>query len=77
LPNQLVASLTDPLLQRFLQLKPSTSAAERVDQWLLAFFEDQLEFAESEQSILEMLEVILAYTNHTKVSVVPQLRNKC
>jgi centromere protein I len=67
LPNQLVASLRDPLLHKFLQLKPSVSISQRIDQWLLAFFEDQLETPGSEKTILEMLEAIRDYTNHTKV----------
>ena len=67
LPNQLVASLKDPLLHKLLQLKPSVSTSQRIDQWLLAFFEDQLETPESEKTILEMLEAIRDYSNHTKV----------
>ncbi len=42
-PNQLVAVIQDPLLQKFLQLRSSDVYAKRVDSWLLAFFEDQLE----------------------------------
>ena len=68
LPNQLVAAIGDPLLQKFLQIKPSVTTSQRIDQWLLAFFEDQLETAGSERAILEMLEAIRNYTKHTKVS---------
>jgi centromere protein I len=67
LPNQLVAAIGDPLLQKFLQLRPSDSTSQRIDQWLLAFFEDQLETSGSEKAILEMLEAVRGYTNHTKV----------
>ncbi|KAG0648352.1 Sim4 complex subunit mis6 [Hyphodiscus hymeniophilus] len=66
LPNQLVAAIGDPLLQKLLQLKPSTPNIHRMDQWLLAFFEDQLETLGSERAILEMLEAIQIYTHHTK-----------
>ncbi|TVY81539.1 Inner kinetochore subunit mis6 [Lachnellula suecica] len=67
-PNQLVAVIQDPLLQKFLQLKTSDSYARRVDHWLLAFFEDQLETSDSsEAKILEMLQSISGYTQYTKV----------
>lgn len=75
LPNQLVAAIGDPLLQKFLQLKPTVSNLQRIDQWLSAFFEDQLENPGFEKAILEMLEAVSDYTNHTKVcswNLVPQ-----
>jgi centromere protein I len=62
-----VASLRDPLLQKFLQLKPSVSTSQRIDQWLIAFFEDQLETPGSEKTILEMLDAIRDYAIHSKV----------
>jgi centromere protein I len=67
LPNQLVAAIGDPLLQKYLQLKPSSSTSLRLGLWLLAFFEDQLETPESEKNILDMLEAIRDYTRYTKV----------
>lgn len=67
LPNQLVAAIGDPLLQKFLQLRPSDSTSQRIDLWLLAFFEDQLETPGSEKAISEMLAAIHGYTNHTNV----------
>lgn len=67
-PNQLVAVIGDPLLQKFLQLRSSESSSKRVDGWLLAFFEDQLESPESAGSrILGMLEAVLGYTRYCKV----------
>ncbi|TVY29041.1 Inner kinetochore subunit [Lachnellula hyalina] len=66
-PNQLVAVIQDSLLQKFLQLRSSEVYARRVDSWLMAFFEDQLEAADtSEIKILEMLVSIQAYTHYTK-----------
>ncbi len=66
--NQLVAVISDPLLQKFLQLRSSESNSRRVDRWLLAFFEDQLENPDSgEAEILEMLQAVLDYTRSTKV----------
>ena len=69
LPNQLVAVLGDPLLQKFLQLKSSPAVLRRVDSWLIAFFEAQLEDSGSaENAILEMLSAIREYARYTKVS---------
>ncbi|KAH7393204.1 Mis6-domain-containing protein [Cadophora sp. MPI-SDFR-AT-0126] len=66
-PNQLVAAIDDPLLQKFLQLRSSKSNARRIDSWLMAFLEDHLQSSHAgERQILEMLETILGYTRHTK-----------
>ncbi|KAM0138696.1 hypothetical protein ACHAP3_003560 [Botrytis cinerea] len=68
LPNQLVASIHDPLLQKLLHLRSSETTLQRIDYWLLAFFEDQLENGRSsETQIADMLELILQYTRFTKV----------
>jgi centromere protein I len=67
-PNQLVAVLGDPLLQRLLQLRSSDEYEKRVNNWLYAFFEDQLHHPDpSEAKILEMLEAIDKYTQSTRV----------
>lgn len=64
-----MAVIGDPLLQKFLQLKSSEAVLDRIDQWLVAFFEDQLQFPEfSENFILPMLTSIRDYTRYTKVS---------
>ncbi|KAH8600869.1 Mis6 domain-containing protein [Bisporella sp. PMI_857] len=67
LPNQLVSVIGDPLLQKFLQLKSSESTLRRIDNWLLAFFEDQLQSQGSDGIILEMLSAVRDYTWYTKV----------
>ncbi|RAL62310.1 hypothetical protein DID88_004876 [Monilinia fructigena] len=68
LPSQLVAAIHDPLLQKFLHLRSSEATQQRIDYWLLAFFEDQLENGRtSETQIPDMLKVILRYTRLTKV----------
>lgn len=70
LPNQLVAVMGDPLLQKLLQLKSTDTTRRRVDNWLMAFFEDQLENEEtSEATLLDMLASIREYVRFTKVSV--------
>jgi centromere protein I len=76
LPNQLVAVIGDPLLQKFLQLKHSEATSQRIDNWLLAFFEDELQSSHSSASnILNMLHAIQDYTCYTKVcfSVKPMI----
>jgi len=76
-PNQLVAVIGDPLLQRFLQLRTFDGDAKRVNSWLIAFFEDQLQSpAKSETLILQMLEEILSYTRYTKVCLNVQPTNR-
>jgi len=68
LPNQLVAVIGDPLLQKLLQLKSSDTVMRRLDNWLMAFFEDQLEEnGQSESTLLDMLAAILEYVRFTKV----------
>lgn len=70
LPNQLVAVMGDPLLQKLLQLKSTDAVRQRVDNWLMAFFEDQLEGdGSSEGALLDMLASILEYTRFTKVGL--------
>lgn len=68
LPNQLVAVMGDPLLQKLLQLKSTDETRQRVDNWLLAFFEDQMQSEDnSERALLDMLASILEYVRFTKV----------
>jgi centromere protein I len=70
LPNQLVSVIGDPLLQNLLQLKSNENIKRRIDNWLTAFFEDQLEsggYAGS--TLLDMLVAIKDYANFTKVSL--------
>jgi centromere protein I len=67
-PNQLVAVMGDPLLQKFLRLSESRVYNKRVEMWLSAFFEDQLQQLQaSETQIMEMLVGIQGYTRYTKV----------
>lgn len=67
-PNQLIAVIKDPLLQKYLQLRSSEEHVKRIDMWLLAFFEDRLsDFNDNTLQILSMLDAILQYTRITKV----------
>ncbi|KAH0543376.1 hypothetical protein FGG08_002332 [Glutinoglossum americanum] len=47
LPNQLVSVLGDPLLQKFLSLRSSDT--RRIESWLSAFFDDELQLAKRGQ----------------------------
>jgi centromere protein I len=49
-------------------LRSSDTNAKRIDNWLLAFFEDQLEDSTSSNAkILEMLDAVLGYARYNKV----------
>jgi centromere protein I len=67
LPNQLVAVLADPLLQKFLLLRPGDDADARVNNWLKSFIKD----ANSEQGhpddLVNILEILRSYAQCTKV----------
>ncbi|KAI9049486.1 hypothetical protein LZ554_006517 [Drepanopeziza brunnea f. sp. 'monogermtubi'] len=65
-PNQLVAVLKDPLLQKFMQLKSTDVYSRRVDSWLLAFFDDHLRTDLGGKEITAMLDTVLNYTCQTK-----------
>jgi len=67
-PNQLVAVISDPFLQKYLQLRSSEKYITRIDSWLLAFFEDRLSDPEDNASqIISMLDSMVEYTRYTKV----------
>ncbi|PMD43361.1 Mis6 domain protein [Hyaloscypha variabilis F] len=66
-PNQLVAAINDTLLQKYLLLRSSDTDSQRIDSWLFALFEDQLEDStSSEGKIFETLEAVLGYTEYNK-----------
>lgn len=67
-PNQLVAVISNPFLQKYLQLRSSEKYKTRIDSWLLAFFEDRLSDPEDNASqIISMLDSMVEYTRYTKV----------
>ncbi len=70
LPNQLVSVIGDSLLQNLLLLKSNDTIKRRIDNWLMAFFEDQLENdGHTGSALLEMLAAIKEYASFTKVSL--------
>ncbi len=71
LPNQLISALGDPLLQKYLSLRPSKTATKRLEEWLSGAFEDIsqsiLDENEDEKVLSELLDGVSNYTRRTKV----------
>ncbi|KAF2146035.1 uncharacterized protein K452DRAFT_315297 [Aplosporella prunicola CBS 121167] len=71
LPNQILASLKDPLLQKYLILKSSDVAARRLEFWLECFLRDALDATAdgsgAPSDLNELLEGLLSYTKATKI----------
>lgn len=68
LPNQLVAVLADPLLQKLLLLRPSAESFLRVANWLNAALQDVLDGDADDATLWEMMEVVRDFVVQTKVS---------
>jgi centromere protein I len=73
-PGQLVSFLTDPLLQKFVELKPSPIVSARINLWLATCLEDQASAAVrgTEDTVLlaELLNALLQHARYTKVCIV-------
>ena len=67
LPNQLVAVLADPLLQKLLILRPSAESDQRIANWLNAVLEDVIQGDADQDSLWEVLDVLKQYVAQTKV----------
>ncbi len=67
LPSQLVAILADPLLQKFMLLRPDAEASSRISNWLIACFADVSSGDAPTSLLFDMLEVVHEYTVATKV----------
>ncbi|KAI1500954.1 Mis6-domain-containing protein [Biscogniauxia marginata] len=65
LPNQLIAVLGDPLLQKFLLLRPQAVAHQRVSNWLSAYAHDLMSGA-SDVHLIDILEMLKSYVSTTK-----------
>jgi len=72
-PGQLVSLLTDPLLQKYVDLKPSPVATRRIHSWLAACLENLYEgerLGNGDAQILsEMLQGVLKHAQYTKVTL--------
>ena len=67
LPTQLVAVMADPLLQKFLLLRPDAEASSRISNWLMACLGDVASGDADSDIFLDMIEVIHDYAAATKV----------
>ncbi|KAH6642376.1 Mis6-domain-containing protein [Boeremia exigua] len=76
-PGQLISFLTDPLLQKYVELKPSPVLSTRIDLWLATCLEEQLSAAASKAEdtafLAELLHGLLHHARYTKglLSIVP------
>ncbi|KAF3049884.1 hypothetical protein E8E11_002227 [Didymella keratinophila] len=76
-PGQLISFLTDPLLQKFIDLKSSPVASARIGLWLATCLEDQIMSAvqnvENDAFLVELLDGLLQHARYTKtlLPVVP------
>lgn len=71
-PGQLVSFLTDPLLQKFVDLNPSPIVLRRIDLWLSACLEEEFDAltsgAEPSTYLEELLHGVYRHTEYTNVS---------
>ncbi|KAJ9641830.1 hypothetical protein H2199_005043 [Coniosporium tulheliwenetii] len=70
LPTQMMSSLRDPLLQKYLTLNPSEIASKRTEFWLLAYLEEELETVSrnigQSAHLTDILNGVLDYAKATK-----------
>lgn len=66
LPNQLIAVLGDPLLQKLLTLKPQNEAHQRAGSWLASYGQDIMS-GEGGVDPSDCLEMLKTYTSSTRV----------
>jgi centromere protein I len=73
-PGQMVSLLIDPLLQKYVELKPSLVTATRVDLWLATCLEDlyeaKLAGASNDRYMKDVLEGLLKHAQCTRVRFV-------
>jgi centromere protein I len=67
LPTQLVAVFADPLLQKFLLLRPDAEASSRISNWLMACLADVAGGDADSDLLADMLEVVHEYVLRVKV----------
>ncbi|KAL6891073.1 Mis6 domain-containing protein [Trichoderma longibrachiatum] len=66
LPNQLVAVLADPLLQKLLLLRPSAEAYQRISNWLSSVLQNVLDGDADEATLWEVLDVVREFVVQSK-----------
>ncbi|TQS32010.1 hypothetical protein Golomagni_07690, partial [Golovinomyces magnicellulatus] len=66
LPNQLVAVLADPLLQKLLILRPDAQSYQRIANWLNAVLQDAVDGDADQATLWEVLQVVRDFVVQTK-----------
>ncbi|KAI1072298.1 hypothetical protein LB507_002796 [Fusarium sp. FIESC RH6] len=66
LPNQLVAVLADPLLQKLMVLRPSIESDQRIANWLSSALQDVKDGDADEATLFELLDILRDYVISTK-----------
>lgn len=77
LPNQLVAVLADPLLQKLSVLRPAAESHRRVANWLGSVLRDFMDGDADEDTLWEVLEVTREYVVQTKVRLFHLVSHTC
>jgi centromere protein I len=72
-PGQLISFLTDPLLQKYVELRPSPVISARISLWLATCLEEQVSATELSTEdptfLAELFDGLLRHAQYTKVSV--------
>lgn len=72
-PGQLISFLTDPLLQKYVELKPSPIVSARIGLWLATCLENEVSAVglgdEGPTFLAELFDGLLKHAHYTKVSV--------
>ncbi|KAL2676808.1 hypothetical protein Neosp_010574 [[Neocosmospora] mangrovei] len=66
LPNQMVAVLVDPLLQKLMLLRPSEESDQRIANWLNSILQDVTEGFENEETLFDMMDILRDYVVSAK-----------
>lgn len=68
-----MAVLADPLLQKFLLLRPDVEGSSRISNWLMACLGDVASGDADSGLLIDMLDVIHGYAVASKVCVVAEI----
>lgn len=75
-PGQMISLLTDPLLQKYVDLKPSPLVSARIDLWLATCLEDlyenQVKGIGDSSFLSDILDGLCRHTQYTKVSLLKE-----
>lgn len=72
-PDQLVAVVSDPLLQKLVQLRPDQASFRRVSNWINSMIRDIEDDPNNASIVGDMMAVLYDYVSQTKVDQDPPL----